>query len=110
WLSPVDSENRLTHNAVRITAGYWIGDSYYDAIELQIKKRIGRSSHLDGSYTWCKSIDASSGSLVGDEYSNSISSPLWFNPRLNRRLSDFDIAHNLEVNYTWEIGTPKWVS
>src|SRR5207249_3168779 len=65
---------------------------------------------LEGSYTWGKSIDTSSGSLVGDEYSNSISSPLWFNPRLNRGLSDFNIAQNLEVNYTWEIGTPKWAA
>ena len=110
WPSPAGSGTRLNLNAGRITAGFWIGDSYYDALELQIKKRIGRSSHVDGSYTWGKSIDTSSGSLVGDEYSNSISSPLWFNPRLNRGLSDFNIAHNLEVNYTWEIGTPKWVS
>ena len=110
WPSPAGSGTRLNLNAGRITAGFWIGDSYYDALELQIKKRIGRSSHLDGSYTWGKSIDTSSGSLVGDEYSNSISSPLWFNPRLNRGLSDFNIAQNLEVNYTWEIGTPKWVS
>src|SRR5258705_5676619 len=65
---------------------------------------------LAGSYTWGKSIDASSGSMVGDEYSNSISSPLFFNPRLNRGLSDFNVAHNLEVNYTWEISTPKWAS
>src|SRR5438094_6724059 len=110
WPSPAGSGTRLNLNAGRITAGFWIGDSYYDALELQIKKRIGRSSHLDGSYTWGKSIDTSSGSLVGDEYSNSISSPLWFNPRLNRGLSDFNIAQNLEVNYTWEIGTPKWAS
>ncbi|PYK95844.1 MAG: hypothetical protein DME36_00510 [Verrucomicrobia bacterium] len=110
WPSPAGSGTRLNLNAGRITAGFWIGDSYYDALELQIKKRIGRSSHLDGSYTWGKSIDTSSGSLVGDEYSNSISSPLWFNPRLNRGLSDFNIAQNLEVNYTWEIGPPKWAS
>jgi hypothetical protein len=29
---------------------------------------------------------------------------------LNRGLSDFNIAQNLEINYTWEIGTPKWAS
>jgi hypothetical protein len=23
-------------------------------------------------------------------------------------LADFNVAQNLEVNYTWEIGTPKW--
>src|SRR5438270_6225551 len=109
WPSPAGSGTRLNLNAGRITAGFWSGDSYYDALEVQIKKKMGRGS-LEGSYTWGKSIDTSSGSLVGDEYSNSISSPLFFNPRLNRGLSDFNVAQNLEVNYTWEIGTPKWAS
>jgi hypothetical protein len=109
WPSPAGSGTRLNPNAGRITAGFWDGDSYYDALEVQIKKKIARGS-VEGSYTWGKSIDTSSSSLVGDEYSNSISSPLFFNTRLNRGLSDFNIAHNLEVNYTWEIGTPKWAS
>jgi hypothetical protein len=109
WPSPAGSGTRLSLNAGRITAGYWIGDSYYDALQAQIKKKLPHGS-LEGSYTWGKSIDTSSGSLVGDEYTNSISSPLWFNPRLNRGLSDFNVAQNLEVNYTWEIGAPKWAS
>jgi Carboxypeptidase regulatory-like domain/TonB dependent receptor len=107
WPSPAGSGTRLNLNAGRITAGLWSGDSYYSALEAQIKKKIARGS-LEVSYTWGKSIDTSSGSLVGDEYTNSISSPLWFNPRLNRGLSDFNVAQNLDVNYTWEIGTPKW--
>src|SRR5207247_11199198 len=63
---------------------------------------------IGGSYTWGKTIDTSSGSLVGDEYSNSISSALWFNMKLNRGLADFNVAHNVEVNYTFELSTPKW--
>jgi len=109
WPAPAGTGTRVNLNSGRITAGFWTGDSYYNALQAQIKKKIARGS-LELSYTWGKSIDASSGSLVGDEYTNSISSPLWFNPRLNRGLSDFDIAQNLEVNYTWEIGTPKWAS
>ena len=109
WPSPAGSGTRLNLNAGRITAGLWSGDSYYSALEVQIKKKTARGS-LAVSYTWGKSIDTSSGSLVGDEYTNSISSPLWFNPRSNRGLSDFNVAQNLEVNYTWEIGTPKWAS
>jgi hypothetical protein len=108
WPSPVNS-TRLNVNAGRITAGYWSGDSYYHALEVQIKKKVARGS-VEGSYTWGKSIDTSSSSLVGDEYTNSISSPLFFVPGLNRGLSDFNIAQNLEINYTWELGTPKWAS
>jgi hypothetical protein len=108
WPSPSGSGTRLNLNSGRITAGFWNGDSYYHALQVKVKKAIGSSSHLDGSYTWGKSIDTGSGSMVGDEYSNSIGSPLWFNPRLNRGLSDFNVAHNLEINYTWEIPTPRW--
>ena len=108
WPSPSGSGTRLNLNSGRITAGFWNGDSYYHALQVKVKKAIGASSHLNGSYTWGKSIDTGSGSMVGDEYSNSIGSPLWFNPRLNRGLSDFNVSHNLEINYTWEAPAPTW--
>jgi len=108
WPSPVGSGTRLNPNAGRITAGFWDGRSYYDALQVQIKKKIGSSSQLAGSYTWGKTIDTGSGSMVGDEYTNSISSPLFFNLKLNRGLADFNVSHNLNLNYTWVLGTPKW--
>src|SRR5713226_8378732 len=107
WPSPVGSGTRLNPNAGRITAGFWDGRSYYDALQIQIKKKIGSASQLVGSYTWSKTIDTGSGSMVGDEYTNSISSPLFFNLKLNRGLADFNVSHNLNVNYTWALGTPK---
>jgi Carboxypeptidase regulatory-like domain len=108
WPSPAGSGTRLNPNAGRITAGFWDGRSYYDALQVQLKKKIGRASQLAGSYTWGKTIDTGSGSMVGDEYTNSISSPLFFNLKLNRGLADFNVSHNLNINYTWVLGTPKW--
>jgi len=108
WPSPVGSGARLNLNTGRITAAMWQGNSFYDALQVKIKAKVGSGGEIGGSYTWGKTIDTSSGSLVGDEYSNSISSPLWFAPKLNRGLADFNVAHNFEVNYTWEFGTPKW--
>lgn len=110
WPSPAGSGTRLNLNSGRITAAFWEGNSFYDALQVQVKKKIGRVFQLGGSYTWGKTIDTSSGSLVGDEYSNSIGSPLWFDTKLNRGLADFNVAHNVEVNYTWDLGTPKWTS
>jgi Carboxypeptidase regulatory-like domain len=107
WPVPIGSGTHLNTNAGRITAGFWGGRSYYDALQVQVKKKIGRNSQLAGSYTWGKTIDTGSGSMVGDEYTNSISSPLFFNLRLNRGLADFNVSHDLSVNYTWELGTPK---
>lgn len=110
WPSPAGSGTRLNLNSGRITAAFWEGNSFYDALQVQVKKKIGRGLQIEGSYTWGKTIDTSSGSLVGDEYANSISSPLWFDMKLNRGLADFNVAHNLEVNYTWDLGTPKLAS
>ncbi len=110
WPTPVSSGTRLNPNSGRITAGFWDGRSYYDALQVQVKKKIGRSSQLGGSYTWSKTIDTGSGSMVGDEYTNSISSPLFFDLKLNRGLADFNVSQNVSVNYTWVLGTPKWKS
>ncbi len=110
WPSPIGSGTRLNLNSGRITAAFWEGNSFYDALQVQVKKKIGRGLQVEGSYTWGKTIDTSSGSLVGDEYSNSISSPLWFDTKRNRGLADFNVAHNLEVNYTWDLGSPKLAS
>jgi hypothetical protein len=107
WPSPVGSGTRLNVNAGLINAGLWQGNSFYDARQMKLKAKIG-GAEIEGSYTWGKTIDTSSGSLVGDEYSNSTASPLWFNTKLNRGRADFNVAHNVELNYTWEIGTPKW--
>jgi hypothetical protein len=103
WPIPAGSGTRLNPNAGRITAGFWRSDSYYDALEVQLKKRLAQLQ-FEVSYTWGKAIDTSSASLVGDEYSNSISSPLWFDPRLNRGLADFSIGQNLTLNYSWDFG------
>ena len=108
WPSPVGSGTRLNENSGLVNQGLWQGNSFYDALQVKVKTKIGSGAEVEGSYTWGKTIDTSSGSMVGDEYSNSISSPLWFAQHLNRGLADFNVAHNVEVNFTWELGTPKW--
>ncbi|HKV40245.1 MAG TPA: TonB-dependent receptor, partial [Blastocatellia bacterium] len=110
WPSPAGSGTRLNLNAGRITAEFWEADSFYDALELQLKKRISHGFQFEGSYTWGKTIDTDSSSMVGDEYSNSISSPLWFNTKINRGLSDFNVSKDLELSASWALPTPKRVT
>jgi hypothetical protein len=108
WPAPIGSGTRLNLNAGRVTSAFWEGNSFYDALQFHVKANIGKGAQIGGSYTWGKTIDTSSGSIVGDEYSNSIASPLWFNPKTNRGLADFHVAQNLSVNYTWDLGRPRW--
>ena len=106
WPTPVGSGTRLNPNAGRITAMFWRSDAYYDALEAKVRTQSGRLG-MQASYTWGKTMDTSSGSIVGDEYANSISSPLWFNPAINRGLADFNVAQNLEVNASWQFRAPQ---
>jgi outer membrane receptor protein involved in Fe transport len=110
WPSPAGSGTRLNPNAGTINASFWEGDSYYDALVLQVQSPVGHRFQATGSYTFGKSIDTSSGSIGGGEYSNAITNPLWFDTRLNRGLSDFNIAQDLKVIYSWGLPSPHLAS
>jgi hypothetical protein len=108
WPAPIGSGARFNPNTGRLTAGFWQGNSFYDALQVQVRAKAGKGGLIGGSYTWGKAIDTSSGSLIGDEYLNSVSSPLWFSLKSNRGLADFNVAQNLTINYTWDLGKPNW--
>src|SRR2546429_7126472 len=52
-------------------------------------------------------MDTSSATVAGDAFGNSISSLNWFDMRLDRGLSDFNVGRTLVVNGTWDIPTAK---
>jgi|HubBroStandDraft_4_1064222.scaffolds.fasta_scaffold04544_3 hypothetical protein len=109
WPSPAGSGTRLNPNVGLINRLTWGGDSYYDALELELQKRMGHGFQIQGSFTWGKSIDDGSASIAGDTFANSQSSLPWYDNRLNRGLSDFNVARNLVVNSTWNIPSIKSV-
>lgn len=107
WPSPRGSGSRLNPHAGHITAAWWIGDSYYDALEVRLNGTFRRRSQAGVSYTWGKAIDTGSGRLKGDEFPSEVSSPLWFDVRRYRGLAAFNVAQNLTASYIWNLGTPK---
>jgi hypothetical protein len=52
-------------------------------------------------------MDTSSATLAGDAFGNSISSLNWFDMKLTRGLSDFNVGRTLVLNGTWDIPTAK---
>jgi hypothetical protein len=86
---------------------FYEGHSYYNALEAQLAKRMSHGFQVQGTFTWSKSMDTSSASVAGDTFGNSISSLHWFDMRLSRGLSDFNVGRTLVVNGTWELPTPK---
>jgi hypothetical protein len=110
WPVPTGSGTRINPNFGSVRGMFYEGRSYYDALELQVSKRMSHGFQVQGVYTWGKSIDTSSATLAGDAFGNSISSLHWFNPKLSRGISDFDIGRTLVVNGSWEVPSPKSLS
>jgi hypothetical protein len=107
WPQPGGSGTVLNPNFGRIDISTWNSDSFYDAFQAQVIKRISHGIQVEGSYTWSKAIDDGSGSNLGDPFANSISNLFWFDKSLRRALADFNIAQNLMINFIWNLPSPK---
>jgi hypothetical protein len=100
----------LNPNFGQVSASLWTSDSIFHALELEVKKRMSHGLEAQASYTFGKSIDSSSGSTDGDQFLNGITSLFFFDSRIRRGLSDFNVAQNFVASYTWDIPGPKGLS
>jgi outer membrane receptor protein involved in Fe transport len=105
---PISSSTINPNGTVR--GVMWSGGSAYHALQVGVTRNMSHGLRAQGSYTLAKSIDTSSATLVGDAFGNSVSSLSWFDLRLGRGLSDFDIRRVLVLNATWQVPTIKSVS
>jgi hypothetical protein len=101
------NDSRINPAFGSIRGMFYQGRSYFNALELQLAKRMSHGLQVQGTYTWSKSIDTSSATLAGDAFGNSISSLDWFDMKLTRGLSDFNVGRTLVVNGTWDVPTAK---
>jgi hypothetical protein len=107
----------LNPNVGRIDRLSFDADSYYDALQLGVEKKLTHGVQFQGSYTWGKSIDSGSSTIAGDQFANSPSSlPFFFDAKLRRGVSDFNLGQNLVLSGTWEIpgmggssGAARWI-
>jgi hypothetical protein len=109
YLWPVDAQI-LNDNFGSIRGMFYNGHSYFNALETQVAKRMSHGVQMQGTFTWGKSMDTSSATVAGDSFGNSISSLHYFDPRLSRALSDFNVGRTLVINGTWELPRPKSTS
>jgi hypothetical protein len=103
WPSPAGSGTLVNPNYGEIRSMQWIGTSVYHALQFNVTQRMAHGFQLRGSYTWGKSFDTGSSTIVGDEFLTSMSSLSDFDLRLNRGVSDFNIAQTLVVAGTWRV-------
>ncbi|MDP9147768.1 MAG: TonB-dependent receptor, partial [Acidobacteriota bacterium] len=101
---------RLNPNFGRIAGMMWQANSFYDALQVDLTKKVSHGVEIHGAYTWGKSIDTLSATMADDAYPNGILNPPFFDQRTTRGLSDFNIGQELVVNFTWEVPTPRFHS
>jgi len=106
WPSPIGSGTVLSPTVGRIDTMQWINNSFFDALEVQLTKRMSRGFQLQGSYTWGRAIDQGAGTVASDAFLSAIPSLFYFLPKYRRGPADFNVTHNLTINYIWNIPTP----
>ena len=105
---PAATSQVLNPNFGRINANLWLADSYYDALQIDVAKRVGRGFEFHGAYTWGKSVDTLSATEADDAFPNGMFNQFFFDPRVSRGLSDYDVAQNLVISFNWDIPSPGW--
>ena len=90
----------------RIAGMLWQANSFYDALQVDVAKRITHGIEIHGAYTWGKSIDTLSATMADDAYPNGLLNPPFFDQRTTRGLSDFNVGQELVINFTWELPSP----
>jgi hypothetical protein len=84
----------------------WNSGAVYHGLQIGVNKAVGHGLSFQGSYTFSKNLDGSSGTTIGDPYVNSISSSLYYwDPKLRYGLSDTNITHNLVMSYSYILPT-----
>jgi hypothetical protein len=95
------------NGGAQIQSTIFQAESWYNAMQVRVDKRMSHGLQIGGSFTWGKSLDTSSSSFAGDNYSNNISPVIpWWDPNVVKGLSDFNVTRNLVINGLWQIPTP----
>ena len=80
------------------------GESWYNAMIFEVRRRWSQGFGIHSAYTWSKSEDTTQASTFFSDATNGTTSALpEFIPGYNKGLSDFDIRHNWVLNFTWAL-------
>jgi len=77
--------------------------SSYEALQVNLQKRMSHGFQFGGSYTYSKAMDDSSATIAGDAFSNSVTSWFWFAPEISHAASDFNVTHTAAINGIWQV-------
>ncbi|HXW07948.1 MAG TPA: TonB-dependent receptor [Vicinamibacterales bacterium] len=80
------------------------GDSWYNAMILDVRRRFSAGWSVQSSYTLSKSEDTTQASTFFSDATNGTTSAMpEYIPGYNKGPSDFDTRHNWVLNFVWEL-------
>jgi hypothetical protein len=80
------------------------GESWYNALIVELRRRWRNGLSFQSSYTLSKSEDTTQASTFFSDATNGTTSAMpEFVPDYNRGPSDFDTRHNWVLNFTWSV-------
>ncbi len=79
----------------------------YNALFVTLRKRFSAGLVADFNYTWSKSIDMGSGPASGDKGLAGAFILNIYNPGQWRAVSNFDIRHQVNANFVWDLPLGK---
>jgi hypothetical protein len=100
----------LNPNVGSISGTFFDSDAHYNALQIQFMKRRSHGLQVQASYTWARGIDTSSGTTDPDQFTNGLGDMFFFDAKIRRGPSDFNIDDNISVNYDWDIPNPRSIS
>ncbi|CAN5528626.1 TonB-dependent receptor [soil metagenome] len=85
------------------------GNSWYNAMIFEVRKRFSRGFSAQSSYTFSRNIDTTQASTFFSDSTNGTTTAFPEFPRLNynKGLADYHAKHNLVVNFTWKVPFAK---
>jgi hypothetical protein len=80
------------------------GDSWYNALILDVRRRWSNGFSAQSSYTFSKTEDTTQQSTFFSDATNGTTAAMpEYIPDYNKGLSDFDVRHNLVVNFSYQL-------
>jgi hypothetical protein len=80
------------------------GESWYNALIVDIRRRFSEGFSVQSSYTLSKTEDTTQASTFFSDATNGTTSALpEIVPDYNKGPADFDVRHNLVMNLTWDL-------
>ena len=85
------------------------GNSWYNAMVFEVRKRFSRGFSAQSSYTFSRNIDTTQASTFFSDSTNGTTTAFPEFPGLNynKGLADYHAKHNLVFNFTWELPFAK---